>query len=337
MNLSSSLVSLSLAFTRLQGNLSSDILSLPNLQKLDLLGNGDLSGQLPKSNWSTPLRYLDLSLITVSGEIPNSIGHLKFLTQLQLMKCKFDGLVPLSLWNLTQLTHLDLSLNKLKGEISSLFSNLVYLTDLDLQQNNFTGLIPNVFHNLPQLSYLDSSFNKLVGPIPIETGKLTKLSIVGLNSNMLNGTIPHWCFSLSSLLVLHLRDNQLTGSIGELKSYSLQYLLLSNNNLQGHFPKSIFELQNLTYLTLSSTNLSGVVDFHQFSKLKNLQFLNLSHNSFLSINNDSSANSIFPSLESFYLSSTNINSFPKFLAQRSDMALITTFMGKFRNGFIRKS
>ncbi|MCI22492.1 receptor-like protein kinase, partial [Trifolium medium] len=42
-NLSSSLVSLSLSETELQGNLSSDILSLPNLQKL------------PKSNWSTPL------------------------------------------------------------------------------------------------------------------------------------------------------------------------------------------------------------------------------------------------------------------------------------------
>jgi Leucine-rich repeat (LRR) protein len=56
-NLSSSLVSLSLASTGLHGNLSNDILSLPNLQKLDLSSNYYLSGQLPKSNWSTPLRY----------------------------------------------------------------------------------------------------------------------------------------------------------------------------------------------------------------------------------------------------------------------------------------
>ncbi|MCI24558.1 receptor-like protein kinase, partial [Trifolium medium] len=54
-NLSSSLVSLSLSSTRLQGNLSSDILSLPTLRRLDLSSNDDLSGQLPKSNWSTPL------------------------------------------------------------------------------------------------------------------------------------------------------------------------------------------------------------------------------------------------------------------------------------------
>ncbi|XP_039690035.1 receptor-like protein 9DC3 [Medicago truncatula] len=218
-NLSSSLVSLSLRKTELQGNLSSDILSLPNLQRLDLSFNQNLSGQLPKSNWSTPLRYLNLRLSAFSGEIPYSIGQLKSLTQLVLSDCNLDGMVPLSLWNLTQLTYLDLSFNKLNG------------------------------------------------------------------------------------------------FIGEFSTYSLQSLYLFNNNLQGHFPNSIFQLQNLTYLDLSSTNLSGVVDFHQFSKLNKLSSLDLSHNSFLSINIDSSADSILPNLESLYLSSANIKSFPKFLAR----------------------
>ncbi|KRH14701.1 hypothetical protein GLYMA_14G043100v4 [Glycine max] len=43
-NLSSSLISLSLGDTKSQGNLSSDILSLPNLQILSLSGNEDLGG-----------------------------------------------------------------------------------------------------------------------------------------------------------------------------------------------------------------------------------------------------------------------------------------------------
>ncbi|MCI20640.1 receptor-like protein kinase, partial [Trifolium medium] len=73
MNLSSSLVSISLTNTGLQGIFPSDILSLPNLQELDLSFNRDLSGQLPNSNWSTPLRYLDLSFTSFSGEIPYSI------------------------------------------------------------------------------------------------------------------------------------------------------------------------------------------------------------------------------------------------------------------------
>ncbi|AES99973.1 putative leucine-rich repeat-containing, plant-type, leucine-rich repeat domain, L [Medicago truncatula] len=338
-NLSSSLVSLSLSETELQGNLSSDILSLPNLQRLDLSSNDNLSGQLPKSNWSTPLRYLVLSFSAFSGEIPYSIGQLKSLTQLVLSFCNFDGMVPLSLWNLTQLTYLDLSHNKLNGEISPLLSNLKHLIHCDLGLNNFSASIPNVYGNLikleylslssnnltgqvpsslfhlPHLSILGLSYNKLVGPIPIEITKRSKLSYVGLSDNMLNGTIPHWCYSLPSLLELHLSNNHLTGFIGEFSTYSLQYLDLSNNNLQGHFPNSIFQLQNLTDLYLSSTNLSGVVDFHQFSKLNKLGSLDLSHNSFLSININSNVDSILPNLVDLELSNANINSFPKFLAQ----------------------
>jgi len=338
-NLSSSLVSLSLEDTGLQGNLSSDILSLPNLQRLDLSHNQDLSGQLPKSNWSTPLRYLYLHYSAFSGEIPYSIGQLKSLTQLVFSWCNFDGMVPLSLWNLPKLTYLDLSNNELNGQISPLLSNVTHLIYCDLSYNNFSGNIPNVYGNiikleyldlssnnlagqvpsslfhLPQLSILELSFNKLVGPIPIEITKRSKLIIVDLSFNMLNGTIPHWCYSLPSLLDLDLTNNHLTGFIGEFSRYSLQTLHLSNNNLQGHFPYSIFELQNLTQLYLSSTSLSGVVDFHQFSKLKKLNSLALSHNSFLSINIDSSAESILPTLQMLHLSSANINSFPKFQAR----------------------
>ncbi|RHN57406.1 putative leucine-rich repeat-containing, plant-type, leucine-rich repeat domain, L [Medicago truncatula] len=346
-NFSSSLVSLLLRNTGLQGNLSSDILSLPNLQRLDLSFNDNLSGQLPKSNLSTPLRYLNLRLSAFSGEIPYSIGQLKYLTRLDFSWCHLDGMVPLSLWNLTQLTYLSLSYNKLDGEISPLLSNLKHLIHYDLTDNNFSGSIPIVYGNLikleylalsfnnltgqvpsslfhlPHLSILGLSYNKLVGPIPIEITKRSKLSYVGLRDNMLNGTIPHWCYSLPSLLELYLSNNNLTGFIGEFSTYSLQYLFLSNNSLHGHFPNSIFQLQNLSYLTLSSTNLSGVVDFHQFSKLNKLEYLHLSHNSFLSINFDSSADSILPNLVDLVLSYSNINSFPKFQTrnlQRLDLS-----------------
>ncbi|CAL5190322.1 unnamed protein product [Lathyrus oleraceus] len=247
-NLSSSLVSLSLRFTGLQGYLSSDILTLPNLQTLDLSANDYLSGQLPKSNWSTPLRYLDLSFSNFSGEIPYSIGQL------------------------TSLTHLDLGDNKLSGNI------------------------PNVFENLIKLEYLYLFSNKLVGPI------------------------PHWCYYLPSLLGLDLSENHLTGFIGNFSTHSLEYLILSNNNLHGHFPNSIFELQNLTFLHLASTNLSGVVHFHQFLTFKNLYFLNLSHNSALSINIDGKAKTLPPHFQ--YLSSTNSNRFPKFLAPLPNLIIL---------------
>ncbi|KAI5433655.1 hypothetical protein KIW84_020796 [Lathyrus oleraceus] len=168
-NLSSSLVSLSLRGTGLQGYLSSDILTLPNLQTLDLSFNKYLSAQLPKSNWSNPLRYLDLSYSTFSGEIPYSIG--------QLMS----------------LTHLNLAGNNFEGEIPSLLSKLTNLISLDLGYNKFSGNISNVFENLIKLEYLDLSRNKLVGPIPRKIANHSKLTILYLRDNMLNGTIPHWC------------------------------------------------------------------------------------------------------------------------------------------------
>ncbi|KAL2582961.1 hypothetical protein AAZV13_14G039600 [Glycine max] len=217
-NLSSSLICLGLADTKLKGNLSSDILSLPNLQQLALSYNKDLRGELPKSNWSSPLSDLALSNTAFSGNIPDSIGHLKSLQTLDMGSCNFDGLVPSSLFNLTQLFLLDLS------------------------------------------------------------------------------------------------NNNLTGSIGEFSSSSLKFLFLENNKLQDNFPNSIFELQNLTGLTLSSTDLSGHLDFHQFSKLKNLVNLNLSHNSLLSINFASTTDYILPKLVSLHLSSCNISSFLQFLA-----------------------
>ncbi|KAJ1381578.1 Leucine-rich repeat domain superfamily [Sesbania bispinosa] len=92
LNFSSSLVSLSLYNTGLQGKLAdNNMLCLPNLQKLDLSWNRNLEGELPKFNWSTPLRHSN-----------------------------FEGPILLFLSNLTQLEYLDLGENKFSGTHSSM-------------------------------------------------------------------------------------------------------------------------------------------------------------------------------------------------------------------------
>ena len=164
-NLSSSLTSLSLADTKLQGNLSSHILCLPNLQKLNLNENEKLRGELPKSNWTTPLSYLALAYTAFSGNIPDSIGHLMSLNSLALQSCNFEGLIPSSLFNLTQLSTLDLSFNKLVGPIPSKINKLPKLQFLYLTDNKLNGTIPYWCYSLPSLLWLDLSHNHLTGSI----------------------------------------------------------------------------------------------------------------------------------------------------------------------------
>ncbi|CAL5190336.1 unnamed protein product [Lathyrus oleraceus] len=292
-NLSSSLVSLSLSDTGLQGYLSSDILTLPNLQTLDFSFNDYLSGQLPKSNWSNPLRYLDLSFSNFSGEIPYSIGQLTSLTHLSVARNNFGGLIPPSLWNLTQLTYLNLARNNFEGEIPSLLSKLTNLISLDLGYNKFSGNIPNVFENLIKLEYLYLFSNKLVGPIPNEITNQSKLSTLSLGHNILNGTIPHWCYYLPSLLRLDLSDNHLTGFIdlsnnnihGRISKWfqkkllnswkNIEHIDLSFNKLQGDLPIPPYGIQ---YLLLSNNNFTGDIAL-SLCNASSLQVLNLAHNS----------------------------------------------------------
>ncbi|XP_031286470.1 receptor-like protein 7 [Pistacia vera] len=263
MNLSSSPTSLSLWGCKLQGNVPESIFRLPNLKILWLGGNFNLTGNFPKVNWSSPLKLLDVSDMSLSEQVPNSISNLVSLRELHLNNCTLVGSVPASLGNLTQLAYLSLYSNKFNGHIPSFLSNLAKLRMLGLSNNNFIGEFPDIFHNL------------------------TQLSLLSLSSNQLTGPIPSWLSTLPSLHAIFLDDNRLNGSI----------------------PSSIFELVNLTDLSLSSNNLTGIVELHLFSKQKNLQYLDLSHNS-LSINTTFKANSSFPQLYYLSLSGCNLSEFP---------------------------
>ena len=289
-----------------------------DLREIFLFGVNMSSGEeisLPLlSNLSSSLVSLHLLDAQIQGKWPTDILRLPNLQEIDLSSNEnLRGELPNSNWT-TSLRFLYLSGTAFSGNIPDSIAHLTFLNKLDLSGCNFYGFLPPSLFNLTQLSVLDFSDNKLVGPIPTQITKLSKLLYLYLPGNMLNGLIPRWCYSLSSLLLLDLSRNQLTGSIGEFSTNSLQYLLLSDNKLQGSFPNSIFQLQNLTYLSLSSTYLSGIVDFHQFSNVRALVYLDLSHNSWLSLNFEDDFDCILPNLQYLFLSSSNLSSFPNFLA-----------------------
>ncbi|KAJ0080607.1 hypothetical protein Patl1_22323 [Pistacia atlantica] len=311
MNLSSSLSSLSLSNCELHGKFPDNIFHLPNLKILNLAHNYNLTGILPKVNWSSPLRFLDVSNMTLPGELPNSIGNLVHLTHLEFYNCSLNGSVPISLGNLTKLNYLSLSVNNFAGQIPSFLSNFDQLHTLDLAGNNFIGGFPEFFVNLTQLSVLSLASNQLAGPIPSQVSPRGILVYIDLYGNSFNGSIPSWLFTLPLLQHVDLSYNQLTGTIDEFQSKSLKFIYLDNNRLHGSVPSSIFELVNLTHLSLSLNN-SSRIELHLFSEFKKLEKLDL-YNINLSLSTTFNNNSSFSKLWCLRLLGCNISEFPDFL------------------------
>ncbi|XP_022732345.1 probable inactive receptor kinase At5g58300 [Durio zibethinus] len=104
---------LSLRSNRFNGDLPSDITTLPSLQYLFLQHN-NFSGDLPVS-FSPQLNVLDLSFNSFTGSIPKAIQNLTLLTGLNLQNNNLSG--PIPNLNLTRLKHLNLSYNQLSGSI----------------------------------------------------------------------------------------------------------------------------------------------------------------------------------------------------------------------------
>ncbi|KAK9203509.1 hypothetical protein WN943_013764 [Citrus x changshan-huyou] len=65
----------------------------------------------------TNLKYLDLAVGNLGGEIPAKLGRLELLEIMFLYQNKFQGRLPAEIGNITSLQLLDLSDNMLSHEI----------------------------------------------------------------------------------------------------------------------------------------------------------------------------------------------------------------------------
>ncbi|CAL5360692.1 unnamed protein product [Camellia sinensis] len=280
----SSLTYLDLSSTWLHGKLPDNIFHLPNLQTLWLAGNHDLTGNLPKVNWSSSssLQQLYLGFSSFSGELPDSIGYLKSLNLLDLANCKFSGSIPGSIGYLKSLNSLDLSDCKFSGSIPDSLGNLTQITTIHLQGNSFNGQIPFTLSNLNLLISLDLSGCKFSGSIPESLGNLTQITDIELWGNSFNGQIPFTLSNLNQLIFLDLFGNNLHGKIPNFigKLVKLEFLGLGGNNFNGPFPCGVANLTKLAMLDISSTELMGPIPSN-ISGLHNLQALYLHNNSLM--------------------------------------------------------
>ncbi|KAM0893255.1 hypothetical protein ACQ4PT_025215 [Festuca glaucescens] len=281
----SSLRLLLLADNHFEGSIPFSIGKLPNLQVLDLSYNF-LSGSVPPSIYNiSTLTYLGMGANILVGEIPYNIGYtLPSIQRLIIGENKFQGLIPTSLANTTNLQKIYLRGNAFHGVMPSL-GTLPNLNNLDLGENQLEEgdwSFLSSMTNCTQLVELYLDANIIQGVLPSSILGLSKsLEVLLLRENKISGTIPKEIDRLGNLQVLYMENNLLTGSIPEsLGNLQNMFVLsLSQNKLSGQLPPSIGNLSQLSELYVQENNLSGPIP-GVLGGCKNLERLNLSCNNF---------------------------------------------------------
>ncbi|XP_050369043.1 receptor-like protein 6 [Argentina anserina] len=226
---------------------SSALLQFKNSFLVNLSLDGFLSSSFSPNNTESWAK--DEDCCTWSGVTCERVtGHVSGLD------LSFGGLQGIlhpnsSLFSLGHLKMLDLSFNDFMGSsISSMFGGFVSMTHLHLADSNFTGQIPPEISHLSKLVSLKLS-SGLLSFDPYERTTIDTLSMRRIAQNLTSLRV----------LSLYIVDMSLVESDSFLNfSSSLTSLSLSNCNLRGKFPLTIFHLPNLEELDLSgNNNLTG--------------------------------------------------------------------------------
>ncbi|RZC89967.1 hypothetical protein C5167_029033 [Papaver somniferum] len=187
--------SLSLHQNQFNGSFPSEIGNLSNLEDLCLSDSGFSPSKIPNEfSKLIKLKSLDMSNISLYGEIPDWIGNFSKLDYLQLARNSLAGKIPKNLFLLKNLNHVYLSDNRLSGEIPTEIECL-NMDIVDLSNNELTGFIPEGIVKLKKLTNLDLSQNNLSGELSQELGLHSKLRYLDVSGNRFSGNLPeNLCF-----------------------------------------------------------------------------------------------------------------------------------------------
>ncbi|MFQ6664018.1 hypothetical protein Gotur_031279 [Gossypium turneri] len=202
---------------------------------------------------------------------------------------------------------------------------LPHLQKLNLAYNDFNfSKIPSEFGRLTSLFYLNLSYTGFAGEVPSQVSHLSKLVSLDLSSwiyaqkidkHALEGLV-HNLTEVRHLFLDGINMSSINAHVFMNLSSSLRSLSLAGCELQGKFPKYIFDLPNLNLLNLGG-NQNLNLDPLKFNRSSNLEHLDLPYVSFStefidSVDNlqalkylDLSGNSLFQGLS---VSITNLSS-----------------------------
>ena len=144
-----------------------------------------------------------------------------------------SGTLPLSIGELTKLQRLLIENGNLEGTVPTSVQKLRNLRQISLQGNKFNGT----------LSWLTDL---------TELGEYLRISMI---HHFLVCT--KILITLASIVEAQFQFNNFRGEIPRLENHRLRFLDLSNNEISGSIPLSLFQLPELQYLNLENNFLSG--------------------------------------------------------------------------------
>lgn len=134
-----------------------------------------------------------------SGYIPNQLGDLSLLDDLDLSSNALSSFIPKELGRLQNLTNLVLSNNNLQGPIREEVFNCTALQIIRLDQNNLTNALPSSIRKLVNIRNASLSHNYFYGTLPPELIGLHQLVAIDFSNNFFENKLPNG-LSLAILL-----------------------------------------------------------------------------------------------------------------------------------------
>eukprot|EP01084_Bolivina_argentea_P098644 177276_1 len=289
----------------LNGTISNSINKLTDLQGIDIYSNELLIGNIPSTICNlTQFWAIDLSSVSLSGDIPRCIGHMfslqwfsfvnipllsihddiikqlcfsaKNLSYLTLDTINYTGSIPECMGEkLLQLFVINFTrLRNLYSTIPESFSNFTKLTMLEFGElPNLYGSMPSgIFkhnHDLSYITILNTSLNGIVISEHLCQSVNLNLLIIRVNP-LVTGSIPE-CFthSLKNLIILRLDSNSFIGKFPSILSPQLKVLDIHNNRFFGSI-SSIFGLRNYPFLEIVALHQNNFVDHNIGTTLKKI-------------------------------------------------------------------
>ena len=245
---------------------SKSVTAIPNLKKLNLLGNMIATVETGALDGLVHCQSINLGENKIETFTPGTFTNLNFVKTLLLAGNRIGAVDAGMFKGLTEIQTLDLSYNKIRTVFSKPFLETVHLKTLILSGNEIPSIFAIALDGLNHLQTLDLSYNQIKTPLKNGFDGMPHLQHLKLQGNN----------------VETLFDDMLDGI------EHLQSLDLSENKLRYIGENTFKVLPNLRSLSLEANNIVAV-NAKAFAPMKFLAALYLDNNPFTC--NPPSANS----------------------------------------------